>query len=302
MAEIIECVPNISEGAKLDVVEKVADRVRAVKGVRLLNVAPDAAQNRTVFTMVGDRASLKAAVEALFDETLRHVDLTKHKGEHPRMGAVDVVPFVPIVGATTEDCVELSREVGEMIAAKFNVPVYLYEDSATSPERKNLAKVRKGEFEGFFEKIKDPEWKPDFGPAEVHPTAGCTAVSARPFLIAFNVNLATNRLEVAEKIANEVRFLGGGLRFVKAKGFATDDPGVMQVSMNLTNYEKTPIFRVVEMIRGEAARYGVAIVKTELIGMSPLQALLDCAAWYLQLEDFKREQVLEAQIFEGSSE
>ncbi len=302
MAEIIECVPNISEGAKVDVVEKVADRVRAVKGVRLLNVAPDAAQNRTVFTMVGDRKSLKAAVEALFDETLKHVDLTKHKGEHPRMGAVDVVPFVPIVGATTDDCVELSREVGEMIAAKFNVPVYLYEDSATSPARKNLAKVRKGEFEGFFEKIKDPDWKPDFGPAEVHPTAGCTAVSARPFLIAFNVNLATNRLEVAEQIANEVRFIGGGLRYVKGKGFATDDPNVVQVSMNLTNYEKTPIFRVVELIRREAARYGVSIVNTELIGMTPMQALLDCAAWYLQIDDFKREQVLEAQIFEGSSE
>jgi glutamate formiminotransferase len=302
MAEIIECVPNISEGANLDVVEKVAARVRAVKGVRLLNVAPDAAQNRTVFTMVGDRKSLPAAVEALFDETLKHVDLTKHKGEHPRMGAVDVVPFVPIVGATTEDCVELSREVGAMIAEKFNVPVYLYEDSATSPERKNLANVRKGQFEGFFEKIKDPAWKPDFGPAEIHPTAGCTAVSARPFLIAFNVNLRTSKLEVAEKIANEVRFIGGGLRYVKGKGFATDDPNVVQVSMNLTNYEKTPIFRVVEMIRREAARYGVAIVNTELVGMTPLQALLDCAAWYLQIDGFKREQVLEAQIFEGGAE
>jgi glutamate formiminotransferase len=302
MAEIIECVPNISEGANLDVVEKVAERVRAVKGVRLLNVAPDAAQNRTVFTMVGDRKSLPVAVETLFDETLKHVDLTKHKGEHPRMGAVDVVPFVPIVGATTEDCVGLSREVGAMIAEKFNVPVYLYEDSATSPDRKNLANVRKGQFEGFSEKIKDPQWKPDFGPAEVHPTAGCTAVSARPFLIAFNVNLGTSRLEVAEKIANEVRFIGGGLRFVKGKGFATDDPNVVQVSMNLTNYEKTPIFRVVEMIRREAARYGVSIVNTELIGMSPMQALLDCAAWYLQIDGFNREQILEAQIFEGGAE
>jgi glutamate formiminotransferase len=302
MAEIIECVPNISEGANLDVVEKVAARIREVKGVRLLNVAPDAAQNRTVFTMVGNRKSLPVAIEALFDETLKHVDLTKHKGEHPRMGAVDVVPFVPIVGATTEDCVELSREVGAMIAEKFNVPIYLYEDSATSPGRKNLAKVRKGQFEGFFEKIKEAEWKPDFGPAEVHPTAGCTAVSARPFLIAFNVNLGTSRLEVAEKIANEVRFIGGGLRFVKGKGFATDDPNVVQVSMNLTNYEKTPIFRVVEMIRREAARHGVSIVNTELIGMSPMQALLDCAAWYLQIDDFKREQVLEAQIFEGDAE
>ncbi len=302
MAEIIECIPNISEGANLDVVNKVAGRLRAVAGVRLLNVAPDATQNRTVFTMVGDRVALKAAVEALFDETLQHVDLTKQKGEHPRMGAVDVVPFVPIVGATTDDCVALSREVGEMVATKFNVPVYLYEDSATSPARKNLAKVRKGEFEGFAEKIKDPAWRPDFGPSEVHATAGCVAVGARAFLIAFNVNLGTNRLEVAENIAKQVRHIGGGLRFVKAKGFATDDPNVMQVSMNLTNYEKTPVFRVVELVRREAARYGVAVVGTELIGMSPLQALLDCAAWYLQLTDFQRDQVLEVQIFEGGGD
>lgn len=298
MAEIIECVPNISEGKRLDVVEKVAARLRGVAGVRLLNVAPDAAQNRTVFTLVGDRASLPAAVEALFDETLKHVDLTKHKGEHPRMGAVDVVPFVPIVGATTADCVELSKQVGAMIAAKFNVPVYLYEDSASTPERQNLADVRKGQFEGFFEKIKEPKWKPDFGPAEVHPSAGCVGVSARPFLIAFNVNLGTSNVKVAETIANQVRYLGGGLRFVKAKGFATDDPQVVQVSMNLTNFEKTPVFRVVELVRREAARYGVPVVGTELVGMAPMQALLDCAAWYLQLHDFKREQILEAQIFE----
>jgi len=299
VAEIIECVPNISEGARADVVEKVAARLRAVAGVRLLNVAPDAAQNRTVFTMVGDRRTLPAVIEALFDETLAHVDLRKHKGEHPRMGAVDVVPFVPIVGATTEDCVELSKAVGEMIAAKFNVPVYLYENSATTPTRQNLADIRKGQFEGFFEKIKDPRWKPDYGPAEVHPSAGCVAVGARPFLIAFNVNLGTNRLEIAERIANDVRYLGGGFRYVKAKGFATADPNVMQVSMNLTNFEKTPIFRVVELVRREAARYGVNVIGTELVGMAPLQALLDCAAWYLQLTDFRRDQVLEAQIFEG---
>ncbi len=298
MAEIIECVPNISEGAKTDVVEKVADRVRAVEGVKLLNVAPDAAQNRTVFTMVGDRASLKEAIDALFDETLKHVDLTKQKGEHPRMGAVDVVPFVPIVGATVDDCVELSKEVGAMIAEKYNVPVFLYESSATASHRKNLAKIRKGEFEGFAEKIKEDDWKPDYGPDKVHPTAGVVGVGARPFLIAFNVNLGTNNLAVAEKIANEVRHIGGGLRFVKAKGFETDDPNVMQVSMNLTNFEKTPVFRVVEMIRREAARYGVNIVGCEVVGMIPLQALIDVADWYLQLIDFSRDQVLETMIFE----
>jgi glutamate formiminotransferase len=298
MAEIIECVPNISEGAKTDVVEKVADRVRAVEGVKLLNVAPDAAQNRTVFTMVGDAKSLKEAIDALFDETLKHVDLTKHKGEHPRMGAVDVVPFVPIVGATVDDCVELSKEVGAMIAEKYNVPVFLYESSASASHRKNLAKIRKGEFEGFAEKIKEDDWKPDYGPDEVHPTAGVVGVGARPFLIAFNVNLGTGNLAVAEKIANEVRHIGGGLRFVKAKGFETDDPNVMQVSMNLTNFEKTPVFRVVEMIRREAARYGVSIVGCEVVGMIPLQALIDVADWYLQLIDFSRDQVLETMIFE----
>jgi glutamate formiminotransferase len=298
MAEIIECVPNISEGAKTDVVEKVADRIRAVKGVKLLNVAPDGAQNRTVFTMVGDRKGLKEAIDVLFDETLKHVDLTKHKGEHPRMGAVDVVPFVPIVGATVDDCVELSKEVGAMISEKHKVPVFLYESSASASHRKNLAKIRKGEFEGFAEKIKEDDWKPDFGPAEVHPTAGVVAVGARPFLIAYNVNLGTNNLAVAEKIANEVRHIGGGLRFVKAKGFETDDPNVMQVSMNLTNFEKTPVFRVVEMIRREAARYGVSIVGCEVVGMIPLQAIIDVAEWYLQLTDFSRDQVLETKIFE----
>ncbi len=302
MAEIIECVPNISEGKRLDVVEAVASCLRAVAGVRLLNVASDAAQNRTVFTMVGDRQSLPGAVEALFDETLKHVDLTKHKGEHPRMGAVDVVPFVPIVGATVANCVELSRAVGEMVARKFDVPVYLYEESATKSERQNLANIRKGEFEGFAKKIADPAWVPDFGPGRVHPTAGCVAVGARPFLIAFNVNLGTDKLEIAEAIANAVRHIGGGFRYVKARGFATADPNVVQVSMNLTNFEKTPVFRVVETIRREAARYGVAVVATELVGMTPLQAMLDCAAWYLQLAGFDRAQVLEAQIFEGESE
>jgi glutamate formiminotransferase len=298
MAEIIECVPNISEGARAEVVEKVADRLRAVKGVKLLNVAPDGAQNRTVFTMVGDAKSLKEAVDALFDETLKHVDLTKHKGEHPRMGAVDVVPFVPIVGATVDDCVELSKEVGSMIAEKYKVPVFLYEDSASAAHRKNLAKIRKGEFEGFGDKIKEPDWKPDFGPDEIHPAAGVVAVGARPFLIAYNVNLGTDNLAVAEKIANEVRHIGGGLRFVKAKGFETADPNVMQVSMNLTNFEKTPVFRVVEMIRREAARYGVSIVGCEVVGMIPLQAIIDVAEWYLQLTDFSRDQVLETKIFE----
>jgi len=297
--QIIECVPNISEGARLDVVEKVADRMRAVKGVRLLNVAPDATQNRTVFTLVGDAKTLPEAIDVLFDETLKHIDLNKHSGEHKRMGAVDVVPFIPVSGVTMDECVELSKEVGQMIAEKHNVPVYLYEESASSAGRKNLAKVRKGEFEGFAEKIKEPEWKPDYGPAEIHPTAGCTGVAGRQFLIAFNVNLGTDQLWIAEKIAKEVRFIGGGLRFVKGLGFETGDPNIMQVSMNLTNFTKTPIFRVLEMIRREAARYGVNVVGTELVGMAPLQAMLDVAEWYLQITDFDRNQILETMILDS---
>ena len=200
MAEIIESVPNFSEGRSREVIDDIVGAVKAVAGIRILDVKPDADHNRTVLTIVGDRKSLKEAADALFEKALKHIDLRKHKGEHPRMGAVDVFPFVPISGVTTEDCIALSKEVGEMVAEKFKIPVYLYEESAACPERQNLANIRKGQFEGFAEKIKDPKWKPDFGPEEIHPSAGVVAIGARLFLIAFNVNLDTPDLTIAETI------------------------------------------------------------------------------------------------------
>lgn len=296
MAEIIESVPNFSEGQRKKVIDDIVSAVEAVSGIRILDVKPDADHNRTVLTIVGDGKSLKEATIALFEKAIEHIDLRKHKGEHPRMGAVDVVPFVPIQDVTTEDCVALSKEVGEMVAEKFKIPVYLYEDSATLADRKNLAKIRKGQFEGFSEKIKDVEWKPDFGPEEIHPSAGVVAIGARPFLVAFNVNLDTDNLAVAEAIGKQVRHIGGGLRFVKAMGIPLEERNITQVSMNLTNYKKTPIYLAVELIRAMAERKGVNILGCELIGMSPADAFYDVAEFYLGLEDFSYDQIIEVML------
>ncbi len=296
MTEIIESVPNFSEGQRKKVIDDIVSAVEAVSGIRILDVKPDADHNRTVLTIVGDGKSLKEATIALFEKAIEHIDLRKHKGEHPRMGAVDVVPFVPIQDVTTEDCVALSKEVGEMVAEKFKIPVYLYEDSATLADRKNLAKIRKGQFEGFSEKIKDAEWKPDFGPEEIHPSAGVVAIGARPFLVAFNVNLDTDNLAVAEAIGKQVRHIGGGLRFVKAMGIPLEERNITQISMNLTNYKKTPIYLAVELIRAMAERKGVNILGCELIGMSPADAFYDVAEFYLGLEDFSYDQIIEVML------
>jgi len=296
MAEIIESVPNFSEGQRKKVIDDIVSAVEAVSGIRILDVKPDADHNRTVLTIVGDGKSLKEATIALFEKAIEHIDLRKHKGEHPRMGAVDVVPFVPIKDVTTEDCVALSKEVGEMVAEKFKIPVYLYEDSATSADRKNLAKIRKGQFEGFSEKIEDAEWKPDFGPQEIHPSAGVVAIGARPFLVAFNVNLDTDNLAVAEAIGKQVRYIGGGLRFVKAMGIPLEERNITQISMNLTNYKKTPIYLAVELVRAMAERKGVNILGCELIGMSPADAFYDVAEFYLGLEDFSYDQIIEVML------
>lgn len=296
MTEIIESVPNFSEGQRKKVIDDIVSAVEAVSGIRILDVKPDADHNRTVLTIVGDGKSLKEATITLFEKAIEHIDLRKHKGEHPRMGAVDVVPFVPIQDVTTEDCVALSKEVGEMVAEKFKIPVYLYEDSATLADRKNLAKIRKGQFEGFSEKIKDAEWKPDFGPEEIHPSAGVVAIGARPFLVAFNVNLDTDNLAVAEAIGKQVRHIGGGLRFVKAMGIPLEERNITQISMNLTNYKKTPIYLAVELIRAMAERKGVNILGCELIGMSPADAFYDVAEFYLGLEDFSYDQIIEVML------
>jgi len=298
MRTVIECVPNVSEGRDRERVEEIAEAVRRAPGVRLLGVSSDASHNRSVFTFLGDAAAVRAGVEALFEAAVPRIDLTRHEGEHPRMGAVDVVPFIPIRGASVEDCVSLSRDVGAAIAARHGIPVYLYEDSATSEARRNLAEIRKGEFEGFAEKMKDPKWAPDFGPAAPHPTAGVVAVGARPPLIAYNVNLGTKDLKVADSIAKSIRHISGGFRFVKAMGVELADRGQVQVSINMTNFKKTPLHRVFECVRSEAARYGVQIVGSEIVGLTPAEALFLAAEHYLRLEGFSSDQVLEMRLLE----
>lgn len=298
MKKIIECVPNFSEGARKDVIDDIVSAVSEAKEAQVLDISSDPDHNRSVLTMVGDEQGLKDAILILFEKAIEHIDLTKHKGEHPRMGAVDVVPFVPIKGVTMDDCVALSKEIGELVANKFDIPVYLYEESASSPERESLPKIRKGQFEGFFEKIKQPEWKPDFGPQEVHPTAGVVAIGARMFLIAYNVYLSTDNVEIADKIAKAIRHISGGLRYVKALGMMIEERKLTQVSINLVDYQKTPIYRVFELIRAEARRYGVHIVDSEIVGMVPSEALIDTAQYYLQLAGFSLSQVLENKLAE----
>jgi glutamate formiminotransferase len=293
---IIECVPNVSEGRRADVIDRLAGALRAVPGLRVLDVQSDAAHNRSVFTLAGDAAALAAGIPTLFEGALAAIDLRTHQGEHPRLGAVDVVPFIPIEGVTMEACVQLAKAVAADVAARFGLPVYLYEEASTSPARKNLEDIRRGEFEGLAAKMAQPAWAPDYGPAVPHPTGGASVMGARMPLIAYNINLATNRLDVAKKIASAVRMSSGGLRFVKAMGIPLDDRGVVQVSMNLTNYEKTPIFRVFEMVKREAARYGVAVLNSEIVGLVPSAALTQAAEYYLQLEGFSGGQVLETRL------
>jgi len=298
MAKIVECVPNFSEGRDMVIIEKIVDEVRKVEGVKLLDYSSDADHNRTVVTLVG---SPEAAAEAAFNlakKAAELIDMTKHQGGHPRMGATDVVPFIPVRDMTNEETIEIAKGVAKRIGEELNIPVYLYEDAASVPGRKNLADVRKGQYEGFFEKIKNPEWAPDFGPAVMNEKSGCTAVSSRVPLVAFNVNLGTNNFEIADKIAKTVRFLGGGLRFVKAMGVTLEDRGIVQVSMNLVNYEKTAVYRAYEMVKMEAQRYGVPVVGTEVIGLTPMKALIDCAEYYLQIENFSVDQILEHRIAE----
>jgi len=293
---IIECIPNVSEGRRTDVVAAMADAIRAVAGVRLLDFSSDASHNRSVFTLVGDAAGVEQAVLALFERAVGAIDLRTHTGEHPRLGAVDVVPFVPIEGVTMADCVALAKKVAASVAERFKVPVYLYEEASSNPARKNLEDIRRGEFEGLAAKMATDGWAPDYGPATPHPTAGATVIGARMALIAYNINLATDRLDVAKKIAAAIRHSSGGYRYVKAMGIKLEDRGIVQVSMNLTNFEKTPIFRVFETVKREAERYGVAIVESEIVGLVPAAALNAAAEFYLQIDGFKADQVLENRL------
>jgi glutamate formiminotransferase / 5-formyltetrahydrofolate cyclo-ligase len=299
MEEIINCpVTNISEGRDRAVIDAVASAVRSVPGVRLLDVSSDTSHNRSVLTFVGDAAAVRQGVRALFEAVMPRIDLRRHQGEHPRMGAVDVVPFIPLRGSSIEDCVKLAREAGAEIAERFGVPVYLYEEAATAEHRRNLADVRKGQFEGFAEKMKDPRWAPDFGPREPHPSAGVVAVGARPFLIAYNINLGTRDLAVADRIAKAIRHMSGGFRYVKAMGVELAERGQVQVSINMTNFRKTPLHRVFECVRSEAERHGVPIVGSEIVGLTPADALFAVAEHYLRLEKFTPDQVLETKLLE----
>jgi glutamate formiminotransferase len=293
---LIECIPNVSEGRRPEIVAQMADAIRALPGVRLLDCSSDPSHNRSVFTLAGDAAGVEQAVMALFELAVSNIDLRTHRGEHPRMGAVDVVPFVPIEGVTMAECVELAKKVGGAVAQRFGIPVYLYEDASTNPARKNLEDIRRGEFEGLGAKMTTQGWAPDFGPGAPHPSAGASVIGARMALVAYNINLASDRLDVAKKIAAAIRHSSGGYRYVKAAGFKLEDRGIVQVSMNLTNYEKTPIFRVFETVKREAARYGVSILESEIVGLIPSAALNAAAEFYLQIEGFKPDQVLENKL------
>jgi len=293
MNKIIECVPNFSEGRDLEKIDRIVDVFRAKENVKLLDYSNDKDHNRMVVTIIGEPEAIKNSIVEAVGIAVELIDLTKHKGQHPRLGAADVIPFIPIKGMTIEEADVLAKETGKTLAEKYHIPIYFYEKSASAEYRQNLASIRKGEFEGLFEKMKLPEWKPDAGPEKPHPTAGASVVGARKPLIAFNVNLNTTRFEVADKIAKKIRFIGGGLRFCKAMGVDLKEQGLMQVSMNLTDYTQTSIYQAVEMIRFEAQRYGVSIAGCELIGLLPLQALVDTASHYLGLEGFSAKQILE---------
>ena len=296
--KIMECVPNFSEGRDLEKIDKIVNPFRSKEGVKLLDYSNDIDHNRLVVTVVGQPEALKEAVIEAIGIAVQLIDLNHHQGQHPRMGAADVVPFIPIKGCTMDDAIALSREVGATVAERYNLPVFLYEKSASAPHRENLAAVRKGEFEGMAEKIKLPEWHPDFGPAERHPTAGTVAIGARMPLVAYNINLDTPSLEIAHGIAKKIRFIGGGLRYCKAMGVELKERGITQVSINMTYYTKTALYQAMEMVRFEARRYGVNVVGSEIIGLVPMAALIDTSAYYLGLENFSMQQVLEARIME----
>lgn len=294
MAMIIESIPNISEGRNQEIIEKCVDEIRSTPGCALLDYSSDPSHNRTVITYMGSPEACEEASVKLAKKAVELIDLTKHEGEHPRMGCVDVMPFVPIKEATMDDCMVLAEKVAKRIAEEADLPVFLYEKSATAPHRQNLAAVRKGQFEGMAEKIKEEKWAPDFGGRRIHPTGGTVAVGARPPLVAYNINLGTSDLRIAEKIGKIIRKSGGGFDCVKALGVMLEDRNIAQVSINMTDFTVTPLYRVTELVKAEAARYGVPVIGTEIIGLCPMKALIDSAEYYLQIENFDFDsQVIE---------
>jgi glutamate formiminotransferase/formiminotetrahydrofolate cyclodeaminase len=297
MKKIVEVVPNFSEGRRPEVLDQIVAAIQTARGVTLLDKEMNADHNRAVVTFIGEP---EPCVEGAFrgiKKAMELIDLTRQSGEHPRIGATDVCPFIPISGITNEECVELARKLAKRVADELKIPTYLYELAATRPDRVDLAVIRKGEFEGLRDAIKtDPNRKPDFGPSELHPTAGATVIGVRFPLIAYNINLNTQDLDIAKKIAKAIRFRDGGFKFVKALGFEIKEKNCVQVSINMTNYTGTPLYRVFETVKREAERYGVTIKESEVVGLTPQQALIDSATWYLQLDTFQNEQILENRL------
>lgn len=294
---MIECVPNVSEGREQATIDAIADAVRGAPGVRLLNVHQDPDHNRSVFTYVSESGeAIREATMRLFEVALARIDLRIHHGAHPRVGAVDVVPFVPLEGTTMDECVAIARRFGADVAERFQLPVYLYEHAATHEHRRELPVIRSGGFEQFPHKITDERWLPDFGPALVHPTAGVSVVGARVPLIAFNMQLATDRLEVAQACARAVRGLSGGLRFVRALPIELKSRGLVQVSMNLLDFRRTPMHRAFTVVREEAERYGVSVLSSEIVGLVPAEAMYQVAEWHLRLAGFRKDVVLEERM------
>ena len=297
MDKILECVPNFSEGRDLQKVEKIVDCFRGKEGVKLLDYTSDKDHNRSVVTVIGEPEPLRDAMVEAIGKAVELIDMTKHQGQHPRMGCVDVVPFIPVRNTTVEDADRIAKETASIAAERFGQPFFQYEQSATQPHRVNLADVRRGQFEGMAEKMKDQEkWKPDFGPATIHPTGGVTAIGARMPLVAYNINLDTSSLEIAKKIADKIRHVKGGFRYCKAMGVMLQERNIAQVSMNLTDYTRTAIYTVFETVRMEARRYGVNVLGSEIVGLVPLQAMVDCCEYYLGLEGFDSSQVLENRL------
>ncbi len=293
MNKIVECVPNFSEGRNVEKIERIVAPLKGRDGVRLVNYEGDADYNRLVVTVLGEPEAVKEAVLDAIGIATELIDLNVHVGEHSRMGATDVVPFIPIRNMTMDEAVELSKETAEAINERYGIPVFLYENSATSPDRVNLAHIRKGQFEGMKEKLLQPEWEPDYGERIIHPTAGVTAVCARVPLIAYNIDLGTDNIDIANKIARAIRQSGGGFQYVKAGGVELKEKGIVQVTMNITDYRKNPIYRVFETVKMEAARYGVSVIGSEIVGLAPLEALTDSLEYYIGLHDFNKEKIIE---------
>jgi len=298
MAKIVECVPNFSEGRDVEAIKKIVDSIEQVAGAKLLDYSYDQSHNRSVVTFIGEPGAVSEAAFQSARKAAELIDMAQHSGEHPRMGAVDVIPFVPVSNITMEECIEMAEKLGRRLADELDIPVYLYEEAAKIPERKNLSHIRRGQYEGLIESIKQPEMNPDFGPAKVHPRAGATAVGARPPLIAYNINLDTENVEIAKNIARAIRGSSGGFPSIKGLGILIEETGRAQVTINVCDYQKVPLHRVFELVKLEAARFGVQVTDSEIVGLTPMDALIDAAEYYLQLAGLERSQVLENRLLE----